>query len=156
MSVINQINNNKMNIIELENLELQTFTEQDVVDYCQINNLNPDNITELWLRNNELTDISGIKEFKNLEELYLFNNKLTDISIIKIFKNLRHLNIGYNLIKDISVIKYLNNLKYLNIKYLELESDQIQYINSLKKLEELLCKDGFKKFKEFRGFKHRL
>ena len=28
-----------MNIINLNNLELKTFTELDILDYCQINNI---------------------------------------------------------------------------------------------------------------------
>ena len=56
-------------MINLNELELKTFTEQNVLDYCILNNLNPDNITRLYLYNNELTDISGIKLFKNLETI---------------------------------------------------------------------------------------
>jgi len=111
-----------MKEIILSFLELKTFTEQDAFDYCQINNINPENITELYLRDNELTDISGIKLFKNLRELYLWENKLTDIS----------------------VIQYLTKLKLLDINYLKLESDQIQYIKSLKNLKYLNCYKGFK------------
>ena len=111
-----------MKEIYLNNLELKTFTEQDVIDYCFLNNTNSDNIIELNLNENKLTDISGIKLFKNLEILYLWNNYITDIS----------------------VIKNLTNLEYLNISDLELESDQIQYIKSLNNLKELICYNGFK------------
>jgi len=47
-----------------------------------------------------------------------------------------------NKLTNILFVKYLNNLKYLNISYLE--SDQIKYINSLKNLKELSCRNGFK------------
>ena len=158
-----------MNKIKLINLKLKIFTEQDALDYCQLNNINSDKITELYLRNNELTDISGIKLFKNLKKLYLDYNRVTDISGIKLFKNLRLLylnnneitdifvlkdlknlknlkilNISNNQIKDISVIQYLKNLKTLRIDNLELESDQLQYIKILNNLEELWCEKGFK------------
>ena len=133
-----------MNKINLQNLELKTFTEQDVIDYCSINNINPDNIIELYLDNNNLTDISGIKLFKNLRTLDLECNKLTDISIIKYFKNLIILRLTDNEIKDISAIQYLNSLISLDIGYLELESDQFKYIKELKNLKELGCKKGFK------------
>jgi len=111
-----------MKYLSLNNLKLKTFTEQNALDYCLLNNLNLNNITELILYDNELTDISGVKLFKNLRVLY----------------------ISYNPIKDISVIKYLNSLKFLGINSLELESDQIQYIKLLKNLKELYCTKGFK------------
>ena len=158
-----------MNKIRLTDLHLKTFTEQDASDYCLLNNININLVEELHLNYNELTDISGIKLFENLEELYLNNNKLTDISIISIIKNLsnikefhladnqiinissfkyltklKYLDLNKNKITDISVIQYLNNLKWLSINYLELESDQIKYINKCKNLETLICINGFK------------
>ena len=111
-----------MKEIYLNNLELKTFTEHDASDYCQINNINPDDIILLDLSDNELTDISGLKLFKNLEILYLWNNYITDIS----------------------VIKNLTNLEDLNISGLELESNQIEYINSCNNLKILKCNNGFK------------
>ena len=111
--------NNELNLNELK---LKTFTEQDALDYCQLNSINPNNIKTLLLSSNELTDISGIRLFKNLEILWL----------------------DYNFIKDISVIQYLKNLKELSIQNLELKSDQIRYINSLKNLETLFYINGFK------------
>ena len=155
-----------MNKINLNNLELKIFTEQDALDYCQINNINPDNITELYLQNNRLIDISGIKLFKNIEALYLEYNKLTDISVLnnlnkletllisnnqikdisvlKDLKNLEILNISNNQIKDISVIQYLKNLQILRIDNLELESDLFKYIKNLNNLKKLFCHNGFK------------
>ena len=65
-----------MDTIYLNNLELKTFTELDASDYCQLNNIDSDSIIELNLYCNNLTDISGIKLFKNLKELYLFENKI--------------------------------------------------------------------------------
>jgi len=152
--------------IHLNGLNLKVFTEQDAVDYCSLNNINSDDIIILNLWNNELTDISGIKLFKNLEilylnynniksikslknltklqQLYLDNNKLNNISVIKNLNNLEYLYIGNNEIKDISVIKDLNNLMILDIENLRLESDQVQYINQCLNLESLNCIDGFK------------
>ena len=155
-----------MNKINLKDLELKTFTEQDALDYCQINNINPNRTAYLDLGNNKLTDISDLKIFKNLQYLYLYNNKIKDISMIKYLNNLKWLSLDSNEISDISVLKSLNNLENLyignteikdisvikNLKKLELldidnlrlESDQIQYINSCKNLEILICINGFK------------
>jgi len=110
-----------MNKLDLRLLDIKTLTEQDVLDYCQLNNININKITHLDLGYNELTDISGIKLFKNLKTLYLECNK--------------------NKLKDISVIPNLNKLKKLSIINLNLESDQIQY---LKNIKTLYCREGFK------------
>jgi len=133
-----------MNIINLSSLELKTFTEQDVLDYCLLNNINPDKIEILDINGNKLTDISGIKLFKNLEYLNIEYNKITDIIILKNLKKLEILYLQNNQITDISVIKYLTELQSLSITNLELKSDQIQYIKSLKKLKTLWCHYGFK------------
>ena len=133
-----------MNKLKLNFLELKTFTEQDALDYCQLNSINPEDITELYLNDNELTDISGVKLFKNLKELYLNYNKLKNILVLKDLINLEGLFISCNNIKNISVINSLINLKQLSINELESESDQIKYINSCKNLEDLSCYKGFK------------
>ena len=111
-----------MNVLNLKKLNLKTFTEQDASDYCQLNNLILDNIIIIYLNVNQLTDISGLKLFKNLQQLFLQNNK----------------------IEDISVIQNLNKLKHLDLRYLKLESDQIKYIKFLKKLKSLWCENGFR------------
>jgi len=131
-------------IIDLYSLKLITFTEQDALDYCLLNNINSNNIKTLYLNSNELTDISGVKLFKNLEILSLGFNEITDISVIKNLKNLKQLYLDDNKVEDIFVLNYLNNIEVLDIKNLQLESDQIQYINSLKNLKYLYCYNGFK------------
>ena len=133
-----------MNKIYLNSLKLKTFTEQDALDYCLLNNINPDKIIIFELYNNELINISGIKLFKNLERLILYSNELTDISVLKYLKKLKSIDLRSTNIKDISVIQYLKKLEILNINFLELKSDQIQYIKNLKYLKELWCKNGFK------------
>ena len=70
---------------------------------------------------------------------------MTDIFELKYLNKLQILKLNHNnLIKNISVIKDLTDLKTLDIRSLELESDQIQYIKSLKNLENLWCGSGFK------------
>ena len=155
-----------MKEIYLSGLNLKTFTEQDASDYCSINNINSDSIIELFLHYNELTDITGIKLFKNLEYLDLDLNKLTDISILKNLTQLKYLFLNSNEIKDISVLKNLINITKLNISNteitdisvivnlinlqqlsidnLELRSDQLKYIDSSKNLNQLYSSKGFK------------
>ena len=162
-----------MNRINLTNLQLKTFTEQAALDYCQINNLNPDDIIIIYLNNNELTDISGIKLFKNLKDLHidsneltvissikfldnlgflsLNNNKITDISVLINLKNLEILGIGKNYLKDISPVQYLKNLIVLGIENLKLESYQIEYIMNIKKI---FYQNAFKDMKIIKKLKN--
>ena len=56
-----------MSKIKLNDLELKTFTEQDALDYCQLNSINFDDITELYLSDNQLTDISVIQNLNTLK-----------------------------------------------------------------------------------------
>ena len=133
-----------MNNLNLNDLELKTFTEQDALDYCLLNNINLDNIIELYLVGNKLTDISGVKLFKNLEKLDLSNNLLQDISVIQYLNKLKILYLNFNSITDISFISNLDNLEELYINNLELDSNQYKYIKSLKKLKYLYCGNGFK------------
>ena len=108
--------NKNITEIQLSNLRLKTFTQQDALDYCLLNNINIDNIKELSLYDNELIDISGIKIFKNIKVLRLHYNKpATDISVLKDLNSLEELYLFYNGIKDISVIKDLKNLERLDI-----------------------------------------
>ena len=130
--------------INLESLKLKTFTEQNALDYCLLNDINYDSIKILTLNSNELTDISGIKLFKNLESLDIGYNKITDISILKYLPELKKLYLRNNPIKDISVIHDLNKLEYLDITNLKLESDQIQYLNKNFKKYVLFLRNGFK------------
>ena len=88
-----------MNKIILSKLKLKTFTLQNAKDYCLLNNINPDSIKKLYLENNELTDISGVKLFKNLKELDLGHNEIIDISALKYLKNLKILILFNNNIK---------------------------------------------------------
>ena len=142
-----------MNGINLQSHNLKTFTEQDAIDYCSINNLNINKITLLFFNFNQLTDVSGIKIFKNLKRLYIGHNEIKDISCLKDLKELRDLYICNNKIKDISVIEYLTKLRLLDIRSLELESDQIEYIKSLKKLKSLWPEKGFKNMKVLKQLK---
>ena len=137
-----------MNKIELVNLKLKTFTDQNILDYCLLNNINHLNIIELNLSNNKLTDISGVKLFKNLENLYLSNNEIKDISVLKDLKNLKILHFFNNETTDISFIKNFINLEELSISNLNLKNENkiLNILKNLKNLKILICYRIFNKF----------
>jgi len=138
------MNRNITGPVSLNDLNLKTFTEQDTLDYCLINNIEYKNVILLSLDSNKLTDISRVKIFENLIQLNLEFNEITDISVLKNLNRLKALYLYNNKIKDISVIQNLTKLKFLHIENLELESDQIKYIDSSKNLNELWSEKGFK------------
>jgi len=90
------------------------------------------NLTNLDLSNNKISDITPLKELKNLTELYLFDNKSIDITPLKELKNLTTLHLQSNQIRNITPLKELKNLTTLR-----LQSNQIRDITPLKELKNL-------------------
>ena len=132
-----------MKKLELSNLKLKTFTEQDAIDYCQLNSINPDDIIELNLNDNELTDISGIKIFKNLKNLFCRSNYLTEIK--EDLNNIKNLNLENNSFKDYSFLKDLKKLEFLNIgnNYNSKERKLVSILKTIKNLKKLRCANMF-------------
>ena len=97
------------------------------------------------INNEELNLISEIT-FKNVEEINLENNNITDISPIKNFnlKKLKKLNISFNKINDISPLKNILE-KSKNIENIDLSNNSIETIN----IDEFKKMPILKKLKEF-------
>lgn len=72
-----------------------------------------ENISMLWLSDNQLTDITTLSELKNIQELHLSDNRLTDITPLKELKNISLLELQNNQLTDITPLKALKNLKTL-------------------------------------------
>jgi hypothetical protein len=104
-----------MNIIDLTPLEYI-----DNIDYYEY-------IKTLYLNNNQIEDISHLKNFNQLNYLFLNNNQIEDISILQNFNNLIELDLSNNVIIDISSLQNLNNLRYLS-----LNDNQIKDIRKLR------------------------
>ena len=102
------------------------------IDYLDLNLKNIDN--------NELK-ILGKVGFENLKELYLSNNKLTDTKGLEVFKleSLEILDLSYNEITDINnlVEMQFDNLRILNFSKNKLTDISVLQKINLEKLEEL-------------------
>ena len=72
-------------------------------------------MTELYLSNNEITDISILGSLTNLTTLNLYTHGISDISSLGWLTNLTTLNLEYNEITDISFLGSLTNLTQLNL-----------------------------------------
>jgi internalin A len=92
------------------------------------------NLTWLNLSSNPLTDISVLKELSNLTRLGLRgNNELTDISVLNELPNLTQLDLSSNPLIDISVLKELSNLTRLDLR----GNNELTDISVLKELPNL-------------------
>ncbi|EAF9641675.1 internalin [Listeria monocytogenes] len=96
------------------------------------------NLTELYLYNNQISDISPLSNLTNLNTLYLWDNQISDISPLSNLTNLDNLALDNNQISDISPLSNLTNLNILS-----LWDNQISDISPLSNLTNIgeLCLD---------------
>jgi Leucine-rich repeat (LRR) protein len=90
------------------------------------------NITELYVADNQVKDISGLEQLTNLQYLSLESTEITDISVLKNLTNLTDLCLDNTKITDISALKDLNNLTDLS-----LNNNKINDISALRNLTNL-------------------
>ena len=94
-----------------------------------INNLT--NLAELYLIENNVSDISALGALSNLEFLDLRNNQISDISVLSTLTiSLLGLNLSNNQIFDISAISGLTNLLLLDITGNPLTQEQIDELQA--------------------------
>jgi len=117
------------------------------VQYC-----NGETLTELYLANNKLKEMSGLKHLKNLRKLDLGANKIRVLKATELsgLVNLEELWIGKNKIETLEGIEALPKLRRLDVQSNRLTSvvndeDGLCYLNGLREtLEELyLAHNGF-------------
>ena len=89
-------------------------------------------ITTLYFRNNDITDLTGLEYFTNLKTLDIEDNELTKITALTKLTNLQTLKLNDNGLKDISALKELTSLTYL-----DLSDNYITNFTPLKKLTNL-------------------
>ena len=90
------------------------------------------NLQELYLGNNQITEIKGLDNLINLQDLYLSNNKITEIKGLDNLINLKKLILHHNKITE---IKGLDNL--INLQKIDLYSNKITEIKGLDNLINL-------------------
>ena len=113
-----------------------------------------ENLTELYLGENEIEDISPLRGMKQLKSLGLSGNRISDLGPLEDLEDLEYLNLNDNLISDIGPLKRLVNLKNLLLSgnritdisplndmdaltHLNLSDNEIRDIDVLEKLTEL-------------------
>lgn len=101
-------------------------------DYEPIYKSDVESITDLYLANRNIKDLSGLENLTNLKSIDLSKNEITNISSLSNLTNLENLFLSYNQINDIAPLKSLPNLKILYM-----DKNQISNIISLKNLTSL-------------------
>lgn len=92
-------------------------------------------ITELDLKNLEISNLEGIRYLTNLTDLIFWNSKIKDLSPLSNLENLQYLHLMGDNIEDISPLKNLTNLAILKLSIAELED--ISPLENLTKLYDL-------------------
>ncbi len=95
-----------------------------------------ENLTELFLSNGEVKDITGLEYAQNINTLYLNYNKIIDLTPLSSLINLEDLQFSNNEISDISPLSGL-----INLNTLKLSSNQISDISPLSGLKNLVNLD---------------
>ena len=75
------------------------------------------NLKKLKLNENEISDISPLKNLTKLEYLEIQRNRIVDINPLKNLTNLKFLKLYNNLIEDIAPLSNLTNLTGLDLHY---------------------------------------
>ena len=75
------------------------------------------NLKKLKLNENEISDISSLKNLTKLEYLEIQRNRIVDVNPLKNLTNLKFLKLYNNLIEDIAPLSNLTNLTGLDLHY---------------------------------------
>ena len=104
------------------------------------------NLEKLKVNENEISDLTPLKDLKNLKYLELQRNRIVDVSPLANLKNLEFLKLYNNIIENVEPLKDLTNLTGLdlhnNVKVRKENGKRINYdgitdISSLKNLTNL-------------------
>ncbi|MFR6598815.1 MAG: cell wall-binding repeat-containing protein, partial [Finegoldia magna] len=104
------------------------------------------NLEKLKVNENEISDLTPLKDLKNLKYLELQRNRIVDVSPLANLKNLEFLKLYNNIIENVEPLKDLTNLTGLdlhnNVKVRKENGKRINYdgitdISSLKNLTKL-------------------
>ena len=93
------------------------------------------NLQQLYLAHNQVSDISALQTLTNLQILYFNYNQVSDISALQNLTNLTSLVFGDNQVSDISALQNLTNLWWL--KFWQNQVSDISALQNLTKLQSL-------------------
>lgn len=144
---------NNKDKIELINQNLTELTLDDLKALCDLRNIKTESIVSIVLYNNKLKDLSFITSdisniFPKLNFLNLDNNEITDISDIKNIVRLKNklcITLDSNKkLTDLNGLENLDNIKDLSLCNLNLKDRKktLEIIYSLKNLKTLFTENS--------------
>ena len=92
-------------------------------------------IRELYLNDNQISDLSPLQNLMGLEDLHLINNQISDLTPLQNLTGLVYLYIGNNQINDLSPLQNLTSLERLDLTNNQISD--LSPLQNLKSLEEL-------------------
>ncbi len=120
---------------------LQSLTQLDWLDlsYGIISDLEPlglgdfSKLERLYLNDNDIQSLDGLKNLSNLEYLYLENNRISDLTPLVPLSNLRYLYIDSNRVSDLSPVGQmaLDSLRASDNLISDLEPLSSKFVNNL-------------------------
>ena len=110
----------------IQNLTELYLSDNQIQDISVLANLT--NLTSLGLRDNKIQDISALANLTNLTSLDLWDNKIQDISALANLTNLTSLDLWDNKIQDISVLASLIKLECLNLSAKPINPTDIEWL----------------------------
>jgi len=140
---IEHVRNNKIDIVKLiaehscnyESLRYVSIDDNLISDVSGLKNFK--NLSSLLLPKNDINDISPLSNLGKLEMLDLSCNRISNISVLSNLRNLRSLNLSGN--KRIRIISSISSL--LNLENLNLSGNNILDISPIRSLNNLFILD---------------
>ncbi|MCY3740912.1 MAG: leucine-rich repeat domain-containing protein [Candidatus Poribacteria bacterium] len=106
----------------------------NVSDLTPLKNLTK--LKQLWLGDNNVSDLTPLKNLTELDDLSLFLNNVSDLTPLKNLTQLRELKLGRNPVSDLTPLKNLTNLVRLSLYVVNNVSD-ITPLRNMTKLKVL-------------------
>lgn len=117
---------------KMHNLYSLTLVKQKITNLEPIKDLD---IVHLFLNDNDIEDISALKEMTSLYTLEVGGNPIRDFGVVPHLINLGELDISDTNCSDFSFLKNMTNMRVLIAKNLKLED--IDFVSELYKLQTL-------------------
>jgi len=95
----------------------------------------PQNVTELFLHYNQISDITPLQSLSKLDKLWMYSNQISDITSLQSLNSLHFLSLNYNEISDISPLRSMTDLRELSLWENQIDDitalQSMQYLNTL-------------------------